>query len=77
MQRQRAHYSNTDYRKCRTKKTVSEPLSKLTDEMVAAKWTEIAPMIEIVSARVEDPNDFVLQPFSSLAEDDIATSPYQ
>jgi len=53
-----------------------EPL-ELTDEMVAAKWEEFAHAIEVITARIADPNDFVLQPSSQLAEDDALTSPYQ
>ncbi len=53
-----------------------EPL-ELTDEMVTTKWEEFAHAIEVVTARISDPNDFVLQTSSQLAEDDALTSPYQ
>lgn len=49
----------------------------LTDDMVTAKWTDVADLIEVVMARIENPNEFVVQPSSQLAEDDIASSPYQ
>jgi hypothetical protein len=49
---------------------------ELTDEMVAAKWAEIAPLIDIMISRIQDPNDFALQPNSELAADDAASKPY-
>ena len=52
-----------------------EPL-ELTDELVEAKWAEIAPLIEVVTARIQDPGEFVVQSSSELAEDDNASSPY-
>jgi hypothetical protein len=56
---------------------VSEDGVELTDEMVAAMWAEIASQIEAAKARLEDPEDFVVEPSSQLAKDDIATNPYQ
>lgn len=55
---------------------MTEEPFELTDEMVAAKWAEVADLIEVVTARIENPDDFVVQPSSQLAADDIATSPY-
>jgi hypothetical protein len=50
---------------------------ELTDEMVAAKWDEIAPLIDVITARIQNPDEFVVAPTSRLAVDDIASSPYQ
>jgi hypothetical protein len=50
---------------------------ELTDEMVTAKWEEIAPLIDVVMKRIQHPNDFAIQAGSQLAVDDIATDPYQ
>lgn len=49
---------------------------ELTDDMVEAKWAEIAPLIEVVSARIQDPGEFSVQASSELAEDDLVSSPY-
>lgn len=55
---------------------MSEPES-LTDEMVHAKWAEIAEAVEVVTARVQTPDEFAVEPNSELAVDDAASSPYQ
>lgn len=55
---------------------MSEP-DPLTDEMVHAKWAEIAPLIEAITTRIQTPDEFAVQPNSDLAADDAATSPHQ
>lgn len=55
---------------------VTEQSLGLTDEVVAAKWAEVGPLIDAVTARIQDPGEFVVQPSSELAVDDAATSPY-
>jgi hypothetical protein len=47
----------------------------LTDEMVEAKWAEIAPLIDVMITRIQTPGEFSVQPDSELAADDIASSP--
>jgi hypothetical protein len=49
----------------------------LTDEMVAAKWGEIAPLIEVMTARIQNLNDFMVQPTSQLSVDDVVSNPYR
>jgi hypothetical protein len=49
----------------------------LTDEMVEAKWFEVAALIEVMTTRIQTPDELGLQPKSELAADDIASSPYQ
>jgi hypothetical protein len=49
----------------------------ITDEMVEAKWTEIAPLIDVMTRRIQTPSEFAVQPNSELAADDAATNPYQ
>lgn len=44
--------------------------------MVAKKWTEVAEAIEIVTARIQKPDEFVVQSSSELAADDLAAKPY-
>ncbi|MCU1701908.1 MAG: hypothetical protein JWR34_7971 [Mycobacterium sp.] len=53
-----------------------EPES-LTDEMIEAKWAKIAALIEVMTARIQTPDEFEVQPNSELAADDVASSPYQ
>lgn len=48
----------------------------LSDQQVTAKWSEIAHLIEVISTRIEDPNDFTVHPSSDLAEDNAASKPY-
>lgn len=50
---------------------------ELTDEMVMAKWAQIAPLIDMVVNRIQDPEDFAVQAGSQLAGDDAASDPYQ
>jgi hypothetical protein len=56
---------------------MTDDATELTDDMVAAKWQEIAPLIELVTARIQDPDDFTVQPGSQLAEDDADSHPYE
>jgi hypothetical protein len=53
-----------------------EPES-LTDEMVEAKWSEVAALIEVMTTRIQTPDEFEVHPNSELAADDVASSPYQ
>jgi hypothetical protein len=55
---------------------VEEHPVELTDEMVAAKWTEIAPLIDAMIGRIQAPNDFPVKPNSELARDDAVSTPY-
>ena len=55
---------------------MSEPDPQFTDEMAAAKWEEIAPLIEVLIKRIQDPADFVIEEGSELALDDVASNPY-
>lgn len=55
---------------------MSEPTPEYTDEMAAAKWVEIAPLIDVLIKRIQDPNDFAIAEGSSLALDDAASKPY-
>jgi hypothetical protein len=45
--------------------------------MVAAKWAEIAPLIDVMTTRIQTPGEFAVQPNSELAADDDASNPYQ
>lgn len=49
----------------------------LDPEAVAAKWHEIACIVDKMMERVGDPDDFQVSPGSSLFGDDKATSPFQ
>ena len=49
----------------------------LTDEMVIAKWGEIAEAVEVLTTRIQTPNEFQVEPNSEFAADDSASSPYQ
>jgi hypothetical protein len=49
----------------------------ITDEMVEAKWARLAPLIDVMSQRIQTPGEFEVHPGSSLARDDVDTSPYQ
>ncbi|WP_280510406.1 hypothetical protein [Nocardia farcinica] len=49
----------------------------MSDEEVAAKWAELAPLIDRMTARIADPNDFHVSPGSTLAADDLRSSPFQ
>jgi hypothetical protein len=48
----------------------------LTDEMVEAKWRELAPLIDVMTERIQTPNEFEVQPNSQLAADDAVSSPH-
>jgi hypothetical protein len=45
--------------------------------MVMAKWAEIAPLIDIVVNRIQDPEDFVVDAGSQLDGDDAGSHPCQ
>jgi hypothetical protein len=53
-----------------------EMAAELTEEQVVAKWQEIAPSIDRMAERIQDPNDFPIRPGSSLSGDDKRSSPY-
>ena len=48
----------------------------ITDEMVENKWTEIAPLIDVMIRRIQTPGGFAVQPDSELAADDAVSNPY-
>jgi hypothetical protein len=56
---------------------VTDDASVLTDKIAMDKWAEIAPLIDIMVNRAQDPKDFVVEPGSQLAADDIASHPYR
>lgn len=56
---------------------VSEPELGLTDEMVFAKWEEVASLIDVLIQRIQDPADFAIAEGSELAFDDASSIPYQ
>ena len=56
--------------------TSDEP-PELTDEFVMAQWARMAPVIDNVVRRIDDPDDFVVEPRSQLAGDDADSDPYQ
>jgi hypothetical protein len=53
-----------------------EPES-LTEEMVYAKWAEIAEAVEVITTRIQTPDEFAVEANSELAADDAASNPYQ
>lgn len=53
-----------------------ETAAELPEEQVVAKWQEIAPSIDRMAVRIQDPNDFPIRPGSSLSGDDKKSSPY-
>jgi len=53
-----------------------EVAAGLSEEQVVAKWQEIAPGIDRMAERIQDPNDFQVRPGSSLSGDDQKSSPY-
>ena len=55
---------------------MEEPPVELSDEMVAAKWIEIARLIDAMIGRIQAPNDFPVQLDSELAGDDAVSAPY-
>lgn len=44
---------------------------------VAAKWVEIAPLVDRLMERIGDPREFPIMPGSALVGDDRASEPYQ
>jgi hypothetical protein len=52
-------------------------METLDEQQVAAKWAELEPLINRLVERSEDPSEFPVEPGSSLAGDDRASSPYQ
>ncbi|OZG29728.1 hypothetical protein BH683_007255 [Williamsia sp. 1138] len=50
---------------------------EVTEDQVAAKWHEISPLIDRMSERIGDRDDFKVAAGSSLASDDALTNPYQ
>lgn len=49
---------------------------ELSEEQVAAKWLEMAPLIDRMVDRIQAPDDFAVSPGSSLSGDDTKSSPY-
>lgn len=49
---------------------------RLTDEMALANWRILGRDVDAVMNRTQDPNDFVVEPGSQLADDDAASYPY-
>ena len=56
---------------------MSDDTGDLTDDMVRDKWNEIVPPIEIMVHRIQNPQEFVAQSGSELADDDAASHPYR
>ena len=56
---------------------VSDETYELTDEWAEQQWARMAPQIESMVHRIQDPAEFVIQPGSELADDDAASHPYQ
>lgn len=56
--------------------SVDEVNAELPEEEVAAKWLEIAPGIEKMATRIQDPGDFPVSRGSSLSGDDTHSAPY-
>lgn len=51
---------------------------EITEELAEVKWhRELAPAIEAVMDRLQDPSEFQVSPRSVLGDDDMATAPYQ
>jgi hypothetical protein len=48
----------------------------LTDEMVESKWAEMAPLIDLMTTRIQTPDEFAVQPNSQLAADDSVSDPF-
>jgi hypothetical protein len=49
----------------------------VTDEQATVKWQEMAPLLDRMIERVGSRGEFPIQPGSVLADDDVASSPYQ
>jgi hypothetical protein len=56
---------------------MSDDLAELTDEFAMAQWAQMAPLIDNVVNRTQDPEDFVVEAGSQLAGDDADSDPYQ
>ncbi|WP_162563436.1 hypothetical protein [Mycolicibacterium mucogenicum] len=56
--------------------TVDEVHAELPEEDIAAKWLEIAPGIDKMATRIQDPGDFPVSRGSSLSGDDTHSAPY-
>lgn len=56
---------------------VTTEIPELDSAAIQQKWREIAPLIDRIMARVDEPNEFPVESGSSLAGDDRATAPYQ
>ncbi|MGV9639275.1 hypothetical protein ACWDO0_34370 [Nocardia rhamnosiphila] len=54
---------------------MTEP-QEIPDEVITAKWREMSPLIERVTERIGTATEFPVAAGSSLAEDDVATTPY-
>jgi hypothetical protein len=52
------------------------PPVELADETVAAKWAEIAPLIDAAMDRIQTPGEFPVHPNSELAADDAVSNPF-
>jgi hypothetical protein len=57
--------------------SVSTDVAELDSAAIQRKWLEIAPLIDRVMARVDEPGEFPVESGSSLSGDDRATAPYQ
>jgi len=53
-----------------------DPDTELSEEQVAAKWLEMAPLIDRMAERIQDPADFPVSLGSSLSGDDAKSNPY-
>lgn len=51
--------------------------AELSEEQVSAKWLEMAPLIDRMAQRIQDPNDFEVGEGSSLSGDDKKSHPYR
>lgn len=77
----------TDYRqKARARETNSVTVERPSpnwvpdpemSSQVAAKWVEIAPLVDRLMERLAEPREFPVRPGSALVGDDKASSPYQ
>jgi hypothetical protein len=56
---------------------VTDETYELPDEWADQQWATMAPQIEAMVRRTQDPAEFVVPPGSELADDDAASHPYQ
>jgi hypothetical protein len=56
---------------------VGDETQELTDEWAMEQWAKMAPLIETMVQRIQDPADFLVQPGSELAADDADSNPYR